>query len=257
MVNPRKYCIGKIKSNIPAGILKLVFDRKDLRLSGINIESEIDLKVMTSMLEDINLLGGIHVRIPLDKCIRIYASNLEETYEVPKKLLNNRNIISVSALVSSGTYTNPILGNDNSLLDNAIQLLDSNSYDGLPSITDIELIALNTINVMVTHDILIGEYFFNVTVEHSNSLSTISSAQLLQLSQLATLAAKKYIYNNAIIDIEKGAIFGGQSIDTIRNIIETYSDASEQYDDFILNKWRKLSNINNNHLRKKLIRLSM
>lgn len=257
MVNPRKYCIGKIKGNIPDAILKLVFEKRDLRLSGINMESEIDLKVMTSLLEDINLLGGIHMRIPLNRCIKIYRSDIEETYEVPSKLLGNKNIVSVSSLVSGTAYVNPLLGVGNSLLDKAAQLIDSDTYTGLPSITDVELIATNTINVSNANTMLIGDYFFNVTVEHSNSLSTISAAQLLQLSQLATIAAKKYIYVNAIIDVEKGAIFGGQSIDTIRNLIETYSDAGEQYDDFILNKWRKLSNINNKHLRKKLIRLAV
>lgn len=75
-----------------------------------------------------------------------------------------------------------------------------------------------------------------VCVEQDSNLSNIQPPYFQAFHKLALAAVKAHIYNKLIIDQDTAFINSGGEMNKMRDIIDSYSDAEEQYDE-LLETW--------------------
>lgn len=70
-----------------------------------------------------------------------------------------------------------------------------------------------------------------------SALTNMNDHTIGPLADLTTLALKQWIYTTLIIDIDRVAVETGAEIGTIKSVIESYSDAGQQYkEQFVLTR---------------------
>ena len=245
-----KYGIDRITREIPSEILHLAFLRKSDYFSvKTSLEKQItDLVITNIVLRDTNVVGGVTVTIRLDNCkLTYYEKNPTEhnlVITVPYRVTNGKKILSALSLVddlggSSGynSSSNPLMSAMNNKMD-----FDSKIGSGFAT-SNLELIAPNTILVYDECD-YISTGYLKVQVENNSNLSNISTKSYLNFGELCVLAAKQFIYNKLVIDIDKGVLYSGHELGKITDIILGYESATEDYNIFIKEKWMKTMFIN-------------
>ena len=83
--------------------------------------------------------------------------------------------------------------------------------------------------------------FLTVMVEYDETISSLPKTAYSMFGQLCALACKAYIWVNRIVIMDKAEIEGGYQLNRLTSIIEGYEDAAEQYEEFLNEKWKKIS----------------
>jgi len=186
-----KHAIDRVLLTIPKHILKLGFleEVKAYRIE-TTLEQQIsNLVIDNIVLTDINLLGGITVKIPIDKCY---------TYEY-RHASNVCNRIIKVPLTLTGNKKGQVFSN-------------------------LDLIATNTI--LVNDNVYsISSGYIEVVLENNKNLSNIKRGNQLDFSEMVILATKSYIYNKLIIDLDKGSLYYGHDLNKVSDIISSYETA--------------------------------
>lgn len=246
-----KHAIDRVLLTIPKHILKLGFleEVKAYRIE-TTLEQQIsNLVIDNIVLTDINLLGGITVKIPIDKCYTYeyrHASNVcNRIIKVPLTLTGNKKIISpISVVVGLNESGNGIVASGNNLLDSAITGLNyANAESNGQVFSNLDLIATNTI--LVNDNVYsISSGYIEVVLENNKNLSNIKRGNQLDFSEMVILATKSYIYNKLIIDLDKGSLYYGHDLNKVSDIISSYETAYPDYSIFLKEKWAKISFMN-------------
>lgn len=252
-MTPIQKALSDIKFSIPKDILNIAFisRNKYYNRSSISLDTLIaDLVIRNKVLSDCNVIDGVNISIALDQCLLYYVTMNPTSHhlviEVPFSITGNRNIISPLSLTYSVwfnapgsmlTYTNSALN----LAETGMNALDTNAT-GISS-TNLELIGNNTILV---HDNIFGSVngYIRVMVENARDMSNLKPRTYHNFSKLCIHATKAYIYNTLITEIDKGIIYGGHALTRATEIIESYSDALNDYNEFLETTWRKTAFMN-------------
>ena len=261
MVNVKEFLLKYVKENIPRDILEYGIreeeDSKEDSLDSLIIDKVIEPIV----LRDLNLHGGVQISIDLKHCDIEILNNMEARIFVPKSLTTNRTIITPLHIVMDsflGVGSARLVNrNHNQFAYFSKKVLRSVSSNPFNTTSDLTLIGENTIlarcpNFMSS----IRNGRLVVEVEHMGNFETIGSQYSHMVGELAVLASKFYIYNNRIIDLNKGEIYAGHELGVIKDIIDNYSGSKEEYDEKI-KKWRKFNLVNNTEFRKMALRLAI
>jgi hypothetical protein len=75
-------------------------------------------------------------------------------------------------------------------------------------------------------------------------MSHIVNKALIDYAQLVILATKAYVYNNLVIPMDRGVIMNGVANNKMQEIIDSYSDANVQYDEYYQENWGKVTFMN-------------
>ena len=252
-MNAIQKAIQDIKFHIPNRILQLAFLS---RYNGSNlipptIDEQIEkLVIKAKVLVDINLVGGVAITLPVDKCYQeIIPYNPTANYmiiNVPYELTDGRDILSALSLTyymysQSQIYAAFGTNGGLKLTEKAFDSIDPNV--GGFSTTNLELIGPNTILVHENLYTGIGGYL-RVMVEYDENLNALNPRTFINFSKLCIYATKMFIHNELVVELNRGYIQGGYELNKIQEIIEEYKDAEEQYYDFLENVWRKISFMN-------------
>jgi len=243
-----------IKRRIPKEILNLAFMTKVGVIGKItNIESQIESLVLKPIvLVDINLMKGVTYTIELSKCKQYHIQyNITDQYmviEVPYALTGNKEIIDALSMTYSpiNSFSNANVGFGSngglSLASSAMDAVDPNAVSGVVT-SNLQLIGPNTILV---HESILGGIggYLRISVENDESFNNLKPKSILAFRELCLLATKAYIYNEFEIEMSEGVIYGGHNLDTIKDKIDSYESAAEDYDEFIKTKMRKVLFIN-------------
>lgn len=261
MVNVKEFLLRYIKENIPRDILDFGIREED-----DNKEDSLDSLITDRIIEpillrDLNLNGGVQQTIDLRKCSIEILNENEARIFIPKVLTNNRSIISPLHItldnflgISSGRLLTKSY-NQFSYFSKKVQR--SVSANPFISISDLTLVGENTILVRFPTNVSnIQNGKIVVEVEHAANFESIHSQYSRMVGDLAVLAAKFFIYNNRVIDLNKGEIYAGHELGVIKEIIDDYRGAKEEYDEK-LKKWRKYNILNNPEFRKMALRLAV
>jgi len=240
-----KYGLERVMREIPSEILHMAFLRKS-SFFGIEttLEQQItDLVIKKIVLRDTNIIGGITVTISLDKCdITYYEKNMTNhnmVIKVPYRVTNKKKILEPLSLVGNVTNDSGYNVSNNPILNGLSNKFYHDASIGSKFVTsNLELIAPNTILVYEESDMITNGYL-KVVVENNENLTNISTRSYLNFGELCVLAAKQFIYNKLVIDLDKGALYGGHEIGKIGDIISGYESATEEYNTFIKEKWQK------------------
>lgn len=247
-MNPITKALSDIKFRIPKPILEETFirrrgfDRLGLR-SPVSLDYRIREEVIDArVMEDVNLVGGQEVTIPLRSVVPEYLPEFKVVFRIPLELTDNRRIMKVYSLIygDGGVPTNTTMWTSGAsqYVDAASALLASHSP--IPNVSNhyIHIIGENTImaNMHITPS---PQLYLRCVLEADSEFSHLKPASIPIFSKLVEYAVKSYIYNKLIIEIDEAYLTGGQQLGRFMSIVEEYSDAEELYQEYFTTKWRK------------------
>ena len=88
------------------------------------------------------------------------------------------------------------------------------------------------------------DWVLSCMLAYDKNLINVSPNILILLKNMSEYATKAYIYNELYIKINQGYLQGGLQLESIRSIVESYADAHEKFEEFLL-KFRGAANFSN------------
>lgn len=252
-MNPVQKAISNVKHKIPMEILVETFITPEFgrnTLVPVTIDSQIREKVIDDRVaEDVNLVGGTQVVIPLTNITPEYLDTGVVVYRIPKTLTEGRRISRVVHLAllggGGGIGIGAGLGGTVScaaseLTTDTRQVINALSPVPMVSSAAVRLIGENTIMVHFANGLMMN-VGLRCYVEHETDFAELPSTSYPAFSKLVELATKAYIYNRLNIRLGQAALQGGFELGKIRDVVEGYSDADELYETYLEEVWRKVA----------------
>lgn len=239
--------IQKIKRDIPKQVLEVAF------LNGIGrnnrFASNLDWKIRNEIIDgwvlvDLNLMGAEEVNISLQHAEVTYDDQYRIVARIPKEVTAGRSI--VQALALNYIYNTPAGMVNNGFNNNSFNMSNCGNSPLLNSASKIlraaspaPILSSASVQLMGENVILITDYMGSVTqcsvtcrVSHDPELNNINPKALDHFAKLASYACKAWIYTNAIVPMDIGELLGGAELGRIKDIIDGYSDAHENYETY-------------------------
>jgi len=268
------YAIDQIKHRIPRAILEKVFIRKtfDWRTTvNTNIDEQILLNVIKArVLVDCNLVGGTQVLIPLDGLPFDKPNDFTTVIHIPKTRTQGRSINSVlhvaflnQSLVSSYASTSSVGGNNqynssenSAVMGAAVGMMAAMDKIPITSTANVQLISENTIMIKDVVSIPSNGYL-RCILDNDENLNHIQPRSYPAFAKLVEFAVKAYIYNELIIQVDAAELQGGQTLGIFKTILEGYSDAEQNYEDYLREKFTAISLMQDSDSYRRLIKLTI
>lgn len=247
MQTPIDRALEEIRFSIPRAIIDLafggqpVFNNPTLR-PRFSMEHAIRERVIYKrVLEDMNINGGIQDRVPLLGLPYEIYDQWNRVYVIPKSRTQGRSIRQVLNMTFglAGSYgmtstgMNQINTNISQNGRSPVTEMANNvisSYSPIPNVstTNIRLIGENT--VLINEIIPVTDTASLLCLmTHDDEMSNIPVPYWGFLAEFIVLATKAHIYNELIIDLDLGALMGGQELGKVKEIVESYADANMSY----------------------------
>lgn len=238
---------AEMKFRIPPRILDIVFIKRNeyLRQAPMSIDDHILNEVLRPrVLVDCNLVGGAEVLIRLDGFQTDRPNDYTSIYRIPKEVTNGRTITSVLNItfadptrissygVAAGCQNTP-------MLQAAQGVMDAMGAIPMTSTAYTQIIGENVIMVRDTI-VLPANSFLRCLLSYDDELSHVQIRSYPAFVKLVELAVKAYIYNQSIIEMDMGELFGGHQLGRIKEVIDSYADANIQYEEYLLETWQKV-----------------
>jgi hypothetical protein len=252
--------LAEVKRRINRHILDKAFIKRDFTYRLTN-QSTVDDQIMSSVIRsrvlvDCNLAGGISALVPLDGLPVDKPNNYITIIRIPKTRTNGKSIISVSNvnyydLGVSGLYggaagygyNTTLSSNENTAaINSAMGIMASLDHIPITSTSDATLIAENTVKITDVFT-MPANAILRCVLENDEELSNIQPRSYPDFFQLVEFAVKSHIYNELIVDLDKGELVGGQELGIFKQIIEGYADSEQNYQDK-LKAWKAISFMN-------------
>ena len=246
--------ISEVGFRIPKPILEAVFTHRDKRWRQTpeTVESHILNEVVRPrVLVDCNLAGGAQTLISLSginpERVEDFSSSYIYTsvYRIPKSRTNGRTITSVlhvtfSDITKSLSYGVAASNQNSAMLNAGNSVMDAMGNIPITSTSRVQLIGENVVMVrdVVT---LPPNIYLRCILANDENMSHLQLKSYRHFSDLVVLAVKAYIYNEYIIQMDMGELYGGQQIGRFKEIIDGYAEADELYRTFLVEKWDKVA----------------
>lgn len=256
------YAINMIKNSIPREILNIAFISNISYKTVIPVTTDSRIKELViygRVFDDINIIGGTHITVPLDGLPQDYIENNAVAITIPKSRTQGRSILTVHSVAFganavSGFISNPL--RENSEIANVNQQM-MNSVNSIPYISEAQVTLLSENTVMIQGiNIMTGMMYLRCEIENDSNLNNIKRRSYLAFGKLCLLATKSYIYSSTVIPMDIGFIEGGATLNKLRDIIESYEADEEAYLEFLETKWAKVSKLNDSETVEQLVRLT-
>ena len=243
MHNTIEYMLSRIYREIPYEILNQAFGLTtyQFQIDRTSLETNIRSKVIDNIvLQDCNIVSSNIITVPLMNLTWDYRDN-GIVIHIPLSMTNNREILSVLSLEVVNRGLEPYAASA-----------------GNPSGTgtsEIYLVAPNTIFLPTNPGA--RNVHLRCAIANDPNLNGFSQRALIDLGELAVLAAKMYIYNTLAINIQITSMNGGSVDGQFRSIVDSYADAGEMYKELLQVKIRKLSLISDRRFHNRLIQMGL
>jgi len=239
-MNVIRYGISLIKDRIPHEVLYLAFMKK-ADLAGIRrttIDDQIRrLVIEPIVLRDLNVISGNEIHVDLANCFQEHIQydtiNIYTVIKVPYELTGGREILQPLSITIPGGV-NSSMGGYSTPAELAMTKVVSGVGGNTMGFhtTDLELIGPNVI-LMFQYVFIPAIGYLRVMVEHDKNLSKIKPPFFKVVGELMLYATQGYIYNELIVKMDKGELYGGHELSRIKDIVESYADAWEKYDEYL------------------------
>lgn len=256
--------IDDVKYKIPRQILEEVFTKRTYRWrdAPISMDEQIINQVINPrVLVDCNLVGGTEVLIDLSGLQGEIVDNYSTVYVIPKDRTQGRSINSVlnigyGSIASASAFNNGGQFNPCSvtpITQGAQSLMTSMSPVPMVSSAKIQIIGENVIMVRDVSPPM-SYSFLRCILSNDETLSHIQLRSYPKFSKLVEFAVKSFIYNKLIIDIDQAFLSGGQSLGRFKDVVDSYSDYEQMYQDYLQNTWTKVSFMNDRESNDRLLK---
>ena len=237
MMDPITYALNQVKFNIPVQILVDAF----IHTSGHQNE-ELDFAIMSDVIysrviPDTEILGGVLKDIRLrPEWYEPLNSDIDRTqsgiYRVPPSARDNADIVGVvnasivnirssnpGALYNQGGTTVPIMEH---------KVLQSHTYSNIPNMP-IPKIRFGNLIQLIPDMPYNADIVVTCRLSYDRNMMNLPQSAILPFAALVVLATKAHIHNVLILRIDELAISRGREVGAVKDIIDRYEDANEQY----------------------------
>ena len=266
-MNIMTIALDTIKNTIPPRVLSVSFSDPvaNYRQAPISITESIMAKVIRPrVLVAANLVGGEEVSVMLSKVKSTTVDMFTRVFEIPPELLMGRTILSVLSInylpvgLGVGYYgaLNGSSAGSSSVASNVSNRV-MNAASTIPHVStaSADLVGHNTV-IVRDRLYITNHYRLRCQVCNDENLNNINPRSYLAFADLCVFAVKAYIYNFVREKIESGELSGGQELGIIKNTIDSYSDAEENYKTYLREKWAKIAYMNDSVAYMKYLRSS-
>lgn len=235
--------LDNLKWTIPKEVLDLVFNVNRNGLSS-NVLHEIEYSVLRPrILVDANLVGGSSLNILLSQCSVERVENYNLIVRVPKRVTNNRTIISAEN-INSGTYSYTDNGDNDcgftDLTSQAYKMVTNSEAPGVSFSTNISVIGENTLYIR-DYSYALSDSTINVTVANMKNLENIPITASIDFNNLVMYGVQAHIYNELRVNVSKGSIYNGHSLGALDEVVDSYSDSNNLYLEELTDTWNVVS----------------
>jgi hypothetical protein len=237
-------CLRRIRRKIPEPILRAAFVPDNLKLLGI--ASSVDNEIMNRVLREyvipevarmgqymeIDLTSATYEPDPIDQYSRVYF--------IDEQITGGRELVAAHIAVTpvaGQAYTLPPAGSyldgvTSGVLSSVNKLVDSNS--AMPRISSAE-VRIAGPNAIVVKDPGMFVYATKIMAQFAmtEELNEIKPAFFPVIEELAEYACKGYIHSKLIFDMDSGMLQNGMQFGAFSDVIQTYSDAGQMFDDTV------------------------
>ena len=258
-MNALTKALTEIRFTIPNEVLQIGFVENFGR---VNTITSLDERILSSVIRprvliDANLVGGVMIKVPIVGCTYFESMPGEVIINVPKKLTMGRSIVTLQNLICNvGFSASTAPYNTTSLI-----AASNNMYTNLANHTVIQTGRLELIgdNVVLVQDpsIAIFNAILRCTVENESNMENLHPRFHSGFAKLCILAVKSYIYINCKVKLDQGYIYGGHELGSIGDIIDSYSEAEEQYQEYLNIEFRKQMYMNQSESVNRLIKAAL
>lgn len=249
-VNPITAVMSRISHTIPPQILDMAFNPTSYRTT-------VDDRVLNEVIRgrvliDVNLSTGKKASIimqdawkeitDLDYYDGISALIRQaDLYRIPPAAREDRDINSITRIIIPPIINvNPInssLGAIGATYGNTVSnlaqaALQSRTLNEAAVIPRGELVGRNLIRV--TPQVITIGYILECQLDFDPEFTNLPPNMVPALQQLIVCATKAYCYNNLVIVIDTNEVVAGQPIGAFKQIVDTYADENEKYDELVL-----------------------
>lgn len=257
-MNAVTYAIDMVKRQIPDEVLKQTFISLFAHRTRIPVTVSSRLAeeiVYEKVLKDINLIGGTTILVPLDRCELVGQDKLYSIYHVPKELTGNRSIVSIQEVTVSGYYiasggVSTNLGSEGA--NAAVQMVASTQSVPYVSEARCSLINENTVMIELPYHMAVNNVM-RCVVEYDSTLRNLDPRAYMDFADLVVLATKAEIWLKNQVPMDTGYVKGGAQMGSYKEIIDSYSDAMEQYKTMLKTHWAVVDKLNDYETKKRLL----
>lgn len=273
MSDTLSYAISRIKRAIPKALLQEAFlpqrydpGRKTRSYGNVlaqSLDDQIKSKVITGWIApDLDNFAGVEDTIPLSLGTRETYDSWNVIYKFDSRALGNRTINKVHEVLygmesgyGAGNY-GPISPQGSKM--NHVMRDITRASTGAPT-TGTAYVELIGPNIVLINDsnALSSWAYLRCTLSFDDTFSEIKPIYRSDFAQVAVLAAKAFIYNTLVIDVDEGVIRSGKALGRFREILDSYSDSLEVYDDLMNTKMRKIMIMNDTEQYRKVMKLAL
>lgn len=271
-MSPIAKAIQETKWRIPAELLHAAFidnSRYGRLNAGASLEDQmLTLVVRPRVMVDCNLVGGITQLIPLYGLGMELVDNAQwsTVMRIPKERTFGKSIMTVEdvsffSVAAASSYVGGAIANGNisgtsyspSASDNSAMMAAItgvlSAQDKIPytSTSRIELINENTILLRDGWPLEQQVGFLRCKLENDENMNNIQPSSYRYFAQLVEYAIKAFIYNRLKIQVDVGELRAGATIGAFRDILDSYSDANQNYQDYLTNTWAKVAFMNDDY----------
>ena len=235
-MNVLQNAISHTKYTIPRQVLEAVFINRSQYTR--EAPQSIDQLIMAAVVKprvfvDCNLVGGTQMFVPLSGLASERVNMYTSVYKIPKSRTGGRSIQSVLNVTFSDPTAVSNMGvatgcQSTEMLTTASAMLDSMGTIPITSTAQCQLIAENV--VMVRDTVMLPpNIYLRCIVANDDTMSHIQLRSYRHFAKLVEYAVKAYIYNEYVVTMDVGELYGGQTLGRFREIIDGYSDMEELY----------------------------
>lgn len=226
-MNAVEFAKGHIFREIDNDVLTYAF-KPSVGNTLIGIPSIIEHLIIRNMvIAELNLLEGEEKKVPIGSCNLKLNNGSVMILEIPKTLLNNRPLLTADYVISA-PYNHTGMRIPNGVNGAFSKMLHSNSNIGATTNTRIEVMNENIVK-LEGMDYLDPLAVISVRVQNNPNMSNIPATAHIKFAELCELAVQKWIYTHKRKSISTNVITGGVELVEIKNIVDEWSDAKEQY----------------------------
>lgn len=259
-MRPIDYALNYISLRIPKEILEIGLINNDNTDDLTTLNDKLVRNVINKYVRpDLDMNGGSLLHINIDQCQVTPVNNqIEFLIRVPKHLTDDLSIIRPLNLSSRMLYSDQTQiysgTRATSMLNIASKMI--NAVDDQPRLTttNLELIGDNLIRCREPIGMRMYQHL-QVIVENKENFSNIQPQYFDKFAEMCLACTKMAIYTNSVISLNEGYIKGGHEISVIKEIIDSYHDEFERYEE-LKTVWRKISVLNDQHRMHKLIKIT-
>lgn len=253
-----KYALNQLRHRIPNEVLREAFQRNrfDFRAASapVSMDEMITVKVIRGrVFDDCDTVGGEHVLIPLFNIPSRRIDLNTMVYEIPAERINNRTIMSALSVhyymysvgLSAGNMDTGFYAGvfPNDLISIGQRVMDAVGSVPATSNANVELVAHNTVVVRDMNRVT-STYMLRCVVSNDGDFNNLHPRSYMHFAKLVEFAVKAWIYNNLVVQIDNAYLSGGQELGVVKQIVEGYADAEENYQTYLKEVWAKVAFMN-------------